>query len=141
MGFLDPDRHEVEFHSGGQGPILHFHAASGDCDWHKPTSFPVGVMRMDSVDPARRIALEPGDILALISDGVYEFSAPDGSQFGEKGVASVLREGCHLAMETLGQRLIDAAFEFGRGARQGDDITLVLLRRLPHSAVSPRIAS
>ena len=131
MGFLDPMEHTVDFHSGGQGPILHFHAATAECDWHKPTNFPVGIMRMDSVTPARRLLLEPGDVLALISDGVYEFATPDGSEFGESGVASVMREGFTLPMEELAHRLVDAAFAFGHGAPQADDITLVLVRRLP----------
>lgn len=131
MGFLDPDRHTVEFHSGGQGPILHFHAATRECDWHKPTSFPVGIMRMESVTPAVKLDLAPGDVLALISDGVYEFAAADGSQFGEGGVASVMRQALQCPMDELARRLVDAAFAFGSGAPQADDITLVLLRRLP----------
>ena len=131
MGFLDPGLHTVEFHSGGQGPILHFHAATGECHWHRPTSFPVGIMRLESVTPASRILLAPGDVLALISDGVYEFAAPDGSEFGESGVASVLQEGFRLPMDELASRLVDAAFAFGGGMPQADDITLVLVRRLP----------
>lgn len=131
MGFLDPNRHTVEFHAGGQGPILHFHAATGECDWHKPTSFPLGIMRMESVTPARQLRLAPGDVLALISDGVYEFSAPDGSEFGESGVAAVLAKGFECPMDELARRLVDAAFAFGNGVPQADDITLVLVRRLP----------
>lgn len=131
MGFLDVERHQVEFHSGGQGPILHFHAASGECEWHKPTSFPVGIMPLETISPAQRLELAPGDILALISDGIYEFAGPDDTEFGESGVASVMRGGSGLSMQALGQSLVDAAFEFGRGAPQADDITLVLIRRLP----------
>lgn len=131
IGFLDPATHKVEFHSGGQGPILHFKAASGECEWHKPTSFPVGIMELDGTDRAQHLKLEPGDILALISDGVYEYTALDGSQFGEDRVAEVMTAGCQLPMAELSQRLIDTAFEFGGDAPQADDITLVLLRRLP----------
>lgn len=131
MGFLDAGSHELEYHSGGQGPILHFRAATGECDWHKPTSFPVGVMDLDGTDRAKRLKLEPGDILALISDGVYEYTATDDSQFGEERVAEVIGE-CHdLPMAELSQRLVDATFEFGGSAPQADDITLVLVRRLP----------
>jgi phosphoserine phosphatase RsbU/P len=130
MGFLDPAMHEVEFHSGGQGPILHFHAADGRCEWHKPTSFPLGIMELDGTAPARRLALEPGDVLALVSDGVYEYQAADGRQFGEEGVAEVVRQAHALPMSELCQRLVDAAFAFGDGAPQADDITLVLVKRL-----------
>jgi len=131
IGFLDPQSHVVAFHSGGQGPILHFQAATGTCHWHKPTSFPVGIMELDGSDRAQTLALSPGDILALISDGVYEFARADGEAFGEHGVADVLRRNHEQPMAELGQRLVEAAFAFGEGAPQADDVTLVLVRRLP----------
>jgi serine phosphatase RsbU (regulator of sigma subunit) len=57
--------------------------------------------------------------------------ANDGSQFGEDRVAAVIRQHQRLSMEALGQRLVDSAFEFGGDAPQKDDITLVLVRRMP----------
>ena len=131
MGFLDPNTHEVRYHSGGQGPILHYRAATGSCDWHKPTNFPVGVMPLDGMDKAVKLQLESGDILALISDGVYEYTAVDGSQFGEDRVAKLIMTNHHLSMAELSKLLVDAAFEFGGEAPQADDVTLVLVRRLP----------
>lgn len=131
LGFLDPGNHQVRYHSGGQGPILHFSAADRECHFHKPTSFPMGVMELDGSDRARRLQLEPGDILALISDGIYEYTATDGSQFGEQRVAQVMQS-CHrLPVATLGKQLVDAARAFGGEAPQADDITLALIRRLP----------
>ena len=132
MGFLDPVAHEVAFHSAGQGPILHFRASTGRCEWHKPTSFPVGIMELDGSDTARRLALEPGDILGLISDGVYEFAREDGSEFGEAGVAAAVEANAGSSMSEVSQALIRNTFEFGQGAGQADDITLVLVKRLPN---------
>jgi sigma-B regulation protein RsbU (phosphoserine phosphatase) len=131
VGFLDPATHELEFHSGGQGPILVYRAAADDCEWFKPTSFPVGIMELDGTAPAMRLELESGDILAVISDGVYEYGRADGTQFGEDGVKEIMRQGHTLAMSQLSQKLVDAVFEFGGDAPQADDITLVLVRRLP----------
>jgi sigma-B regulation protein RsbU (phosphoserine phosphatase) len=88
-------------------------------------------MELDGTAPSRKLSLEAGDVLALISDGLYEFAAADGSQFGEPGVAALIREGHELPMADLCRRLVDAAFAFGSGAPQADDITLVLVRRLP----------
>lgn len=131
MGFLDPATHEVEFHSGGQGPILVYRAASETCEWFKPTSFPVGIMELDGSARAQRLELAPGDVLALISDGIYEYAAADGSEFGEDGVAGVFSQSHALPMAQLSQNIVDATIEFGGDAPQADDITLVLLRRLP----------
>jgi phosphoserine phosphatase len=131
MGFLDPETHQVSYHSGGQGPIMHFRAASLACDWYKPTSFPVGIMDIDEAQQPAELYLEPGDILALISDGVYEYENPDGEQFGEERVASIFRQHHHLTMAGLTRKLIDSVTEFGADTPQADDITLVLVRRLP----------
>lgn len=129
MGFLDPAKHTAEYHSAGQGPILCYRAASKTCEWHKPTSFPVGVMELDETQQAQALALEPGDILAIISDGIYEFENESGAQFGTDGVEAVIQEGYQRPIEELSQALVDAAFAFGGDVEQADDITLVLVRR------------
>jgi phosphoserine phosphatase len=131
IGFLEPATHRLEFHSGGQGPILHFRAASGRCDYYKPTSFPLGAMPLANATPAKQLTLEPGDVLALISDGIYEFMAADDSQFGEERVARVVQAHAQGSMEELGRQLLDNVFAFAAGAPQTDDMTMVLVRRLP----------
>lgn len=131
MGFLDPLTHRVKYHSGGQGPILHFRAASGACDWYKPTNFPVGIMEIDDGQESAKLHLDPGDILAVISDGIYEYANQDGEEFGEEGVATVMRAGFNLPMAELSANLVKAVKEFGGDVPQADDITLVLVRRLP----------
>ncbi len=131
MGFLDPATHRVNYHSGGQGPILHFRAADKSCHWHKPTNFPVGIMDIDNRQESADLSLEQGDILGLISDGVYEYANLEGEEFGEDGVAEIFRTSHQLSMAGLSKLLIEAAMEFGGDAPQADDITLVLVRRLP----------
>jgi phosphoserine phosphatase len=131
MGFLDPATHQVNYHSGGQGPILHFRAVDETCDWHKPTNFPVGIMEIDDQQESANLKLEPGDILALISDGVYEYNNSDGEEFGEDRVAGVLKTHHSLPMAGLTDQLIKTVSEFAGTAPQEDDITLVLVRREP----------
>jgi len=130
MGFLDPARHEVTFYSGGQGPLLHFHAADKQCEWIKPTHFPVGILPLDDPGEASTIRMELGDVLVLLSDGIYEFANDQGAQFGEEGVRQVILRHHHLPMVELGQQLLQAVFQFGAGEKQADDITVVLLRRI-----------
>ena len=131
MGFLDPETHRVNYHSGGQGPILHFRADSETCDWYRPTNFPVGVMDIDESQESADLQLEKGDILALISDGVYEYCNSEGEQFGEDRVARILKSHHRLTMSNLTDELIKAVKEFGGEAPQEDDITLVMVRREP----------
>ncbi len=131
MGFLNPETHHVNYHSGGQGPILHFRAADESCHWHKPTNFPVGIMEIDNKQTSADLTLEPGDILGLISDGVYEYANLEGEEFGEDRVAEIFRTNYKSPMADLSKTLIGAAMKFGGETPQADDITLVLVRRLP----------
>ncbi len=87
IGLLDPAQHRIRFHSGGQAPILHFRARRRSV--HAPRSDELSARG----DAARFAAARPscstcapGDILALLSDGIYEYRNAAGEQFGESRV-------------------------------------------------------
>lgn len=131
MGFLDPETNRVHYHSGGQGPILHYRFATRTCEWHKPTTFPVGILEMEEPQESHVLDLEPGDILVLLSDGVYEYVNRQGGQFGEDRVAELMKYHYDLPMSGLSKQIFAALVEFGDGARQADDISIVLVKREP----------
>jgi phosphoserine phosphatase len=129
LGVLDTDRHEVEYHAAGQGPLLHFHGATGECEWLDPTTFPMGFMIYPAVEPPRTLALAPGDVLGLISDGVFEAQDSAGRMFGAAGVAEVVLRHRDQPMSEILVRLLDAVRDFAGTAPQADDITIVLIGR------------
>jgi phosphoserine phosphatase len=129
IGLLDTRSHRVRFLSGGQGPILHFQAARGTCMSHKATSFPMGAMPLSAMRAAVEIDLAPGDWLVLLTDGIYEYEDPGGTQFGVQRVEQVLRAHHLQPAEVLAGQLLDAVRTFAQGAPQGDDVTMVLVRR------------
>ncbi|HEX3631736.1 MAG TPA: SpoIIE family protein phosphatase [Casimicrobiaceae bacterium] len=129
VGILDADAHIMRFHSGGQGPILHFQAALGTCARYRPTSFPLGAMRLSSLRPVVTLEMQPGDILLLLSDGIYEYHDAGGEQFGETRVEDIVRSHRGASMAQLSAILLDAIDAFADGAPQDDDITVVLVKR------------
>lgn len=131
IGLLDPASHRLQYHSAGQAPLLLHRAATGACESLPPTSFPLAALPLDTIAPASEVVLAPGDILALLSDGVYEYERADGVQFGTERVSRLLAEHAGEGAEALASRLLDALAQFAEGAPQQDDITVVLLRRDP----------
>ncbi len=131
IGLLDGSTHRMRFHSGGQGPILHFQAATGACARYNPTSFPLAAMPLTAMRPAVAVDIMPGDILALLSDGVYEYHDGDNEQFGEERVEAILRTRHMLPMAELSSVLLAGVEAFAHGAPQEDDITIVLVKREP----------
>ena len=131
VGLLDPSTHELRFHSAGQAPILHFDGESGECVLHKPTSFPLGAMRLSSLRPAVALKLRPGDVLALLSDGIYEFENAHGEAFGVDRVRELVAGNRWQSASALAASLLQAVRAFAKGAAQQDDITVVLIKREP----------
>ena len=132
IGLLDPKRHELRFHSGGQGPILIFRAADASFVEFKPTSFPLAAMPLTTLKkPAVGIWVEPGDIVAVISDGIFEYCNRDGEEFGEERAREAIRR--HAAGD-IGTELVAAVGAFAGGVLQEDDMTIVLVKRGPASA-------
>jgi sigma-B regulation protein RsbU (phosphoserine phosphatase) len=129
FGVLDGNTNTVDFHSGGQGPIMHFHAASGEFDWHPATTFPLGYMPQTNVAAPLRAEMEPGDVLGLISDGIYEYEDESGGQFGQERVAEIVANGGDLPAQKLVDEILRAVRSHGGLAPQADDITIVLAKR------------
>ncbi len=129
IGLLDPATHRMRFHSGGQAPILHFQAASGTCARYNPTSFPLAAMPLSTLRPAIDLDFMPGDLLVLLSDGIYEYHDRHDELFGEDRVQAVLRTHHGRRMSELSGILLDAVRAFAQGTPQDDDITLVLVKR------------
>ena len=129
IGFLDPRRHLLRYHSAGQGPILHWRAESETCALLPPTTFPLGAMPLDRAPAAATLALAPGDLLALLSDGIFEYRDGAGEQFGVARVEAVLRRARDLPVERIAEEVLAAVRGHGGSAPQEDDITVVLVRR------------
>jgi phosphoserine phosphatase RsbU/P len=128
IGLLDAKQHTLRFHSGGQAPILHMRA-SGERARYMPTSCPLAVMTLQAAAGAITLEMAPGDILAVISDGIYEYCDDMGEQFGEARVRELIEKHREESMAELSEALFTAVRAFAGNAPQEDDMTVVLVKR------------
>jgi len=131
LGLLDTARNQLMYHSGGQGPLLHFHAARDECQWLGASDMPMGCFPGIPTKAPRSHILDPGDILALITDGVFEYENPTAEAFGHPRVGDLVRLHQREPMARLAAIIVEAVERFGRSAPQLDDMTMLLIRRLP----------
>jgi len=129
VGLLDPATHRLRFHSGGQAPILLFEARTRECRRYKPTSFPLAAMPIQSLRPATEVEMQPGDLLVLLSDGIYEYRNAGGEEFGELRVEALLRRHHALPAAELAAKILASVQAFAGNAMQEDDMTVVLVKR------------
>jgi serine phosphatase RsbU (regulator of sigma subunit) len=130
MGLLDLDSHRISYHSAGQGPLLHFHTAEGRLEWLSSSMLPLGVTADAQSEGVRMMAVAPGDLIVLLTDGFFEYQNPEGELFGRNRIAEIIRANhSRSAREILGA-IVGAVQEFARGAPQADDMTGLIIRRL-----------
>lgn len=131
LGHLEPATHRVIFHSGGQSPILHFRAAAGRMESHGSTTVPLGIMSGLSLGKRSVIELLPGDIVALITDGIFEYEDRAQEQFGVDRLTNLLRADPLEPLPSLIERIVRGVESFAGGTPQNDDMTILLVRRNP----------
>ena len=129
FGLLDATQHKVSFHSGGQGPIMHYHAASGMYDWHPATTFPLGYLPQTDLAAPLEIDLAPGDILGLISDGIYEYENEQACSLVSKASPTLSTNSPMGDADAVVAEIMRAVRQHGGSVPQADDITIVLARR------------
>jgi len=78
---------------------------------------------------SRFATLEPGDLVCLYSDGITEAESPTDEEFGTDRLLDLMREHQDRPLQELLEAIPAAVTAFSQGSPQGDDQTLVLLRR------------
>jgi sigma-B regulation protein RsbU (phosphoserine phosphatase) len=118
------DGGKVEYSLAGNGPILHYHASSKTVSQLALEQFPLGLFARTAFQSGL-VKVEPGDILALLTDGLPEVEDANGQQFGLERVGELVARNASVPLADLTEKLFAAARQ--HGART-DDETLVLVR-------------
>jgi phosphoserine phosphatase RsbU/P len=126
---LDRSSHRVSYLNAGhnQGVAL---GIDGTPRFLGATGVPLGLMPR----AAFRIGFEdlnPGETLCLYSDGITECSGSDGEEFGLPRLVEVLVRHAGCPLEQVIAAIDEAVTLFAGSEPQGDDQTVVLLRRDP----------
>ena len=93
--------------------------------------YATGKLEIEVAEEASVLNMKPGDVLVLLSDGVYEFVNREGAQFGEDRVANLMKYHHDLPMADLCRQIFVELEDFGGGADQADDISIVVVKRDP----------
>lgn len=77
---------------------------------------------------AGHVSLDPGDVVALYSDGVTDATSAAGDEFGEARLLDGIARHAHRGAPAIVEEILAAVDRFAAGVSQFDDITLVALR-------------
>jgi len=117
-------RGTLEYAVAGHLPILRVRA-SGEVDEITTPQIPIGMFE-DFDFRSAELDCAPGDLLALITDGLTEVFDAQDREFGMDAVKRVLQASATLPIGAIAERVVAAARAHGA---QADDQTLLLIRR------------
>ncbi|MEO8505230.1 MAG: SpoIIE family protein phosphatase [Acidobacteriota bacterium] len=124
---LDLETGDLRYVNAGHNPGLLIRA-DGSSTTLEPGGLPLGLLAGGAYR-CESLHMGPGDLLCLYSDGITEAASPSEEEFGLDRLCALLTQyrGAHL--QELVQLIDVEVREFSAGQPQGDDQTLVLLRR------------
>jgi sigma-B regulation protein RsbU (phosphoserine phosphatase) len=126
---LDPSNASLVYAGAGQRAYLL--DPSGEVTVLDSTSPPLGIDEEMVVPCAPEIILEPGQVVAMFSDGVTEAEAADHTHFGTQRALDVIERHRGRPAREIVEVLYEAICDFSRGHLQVDDITAVLVKAEP----------
>jgi len=97
-------------------------------------TLPLGILADTDFPPGRRIALTPGDVIVLLTDGVLEACSGRGDGFGEKRLLAAVRANRHRSAQEIADSIYRAVREHVRNEKLADDLTATVIRVMPGEA-------
>ena len=131
---LEPEATRVRLVNAGHMPPLVVHA---DAVEELPKGAPALGLMKNAPYTEQYADLQPGDLMLLYSDGLTEARDEQDAFFGHQRLLDLLPSLRGLSAEAVGQRLLEEVERFAGDARPSDDLSMIVVRRLPGQARLP----
>ena len=129
LAIVDAKAGALTSFSAGQAPLLYFHAAEQRTEVLEADAPPFGITPDLAVPTSAARIMQPGDVFAVLSDGILETSNAEGEQFGVDRAAGIIKQHHQGTAGLMVTRLRQALAQFTPGKRPLDDRTAIVVKR------------
>jgi serine phosphatase RsbU (regulator of sigma subunit) len=129
LGKIDTYNHTIRYFSAGQAPLLHYIAGEDKVNVMDADTFPLGIFERLGSTEVKQIDMRPGDIFAVISDGIYEAVDPEDEQLGTDRVIEILKQNRSESAKAISETIRLATDRYTQNAPADDDRTIVIIKR------------
>ena len=126
-GILDTRKHTLEYANSGQDLPLLFSASNNPVQLDA-RGMALGIIA-DATYDSNKISINPGDHLAIYSDGILEAMNAQKEEFGNEKFQDMVHRSRDVSARTLIEKIIDAVNDHLAEVPHHDDMTMVLLHR------------
>jgi len=127
---LDASSHRGVFLAAGHGPSLHIAGETGEVTSIGAQGLPMGLYHPTELEAAVELRFEAGDVVVIMSDGFFEWANGAGEQFGIGRIGEVIRAHRRSGAGQILEAMDQAARSFVGEAKQSDDMTAVVVKRV-----------
>jgi sigma-B regulation protein RsbU (phosphoserine phosphatase) len=127
-GILDVTNKTLTYTNAGHNPPILL-KQNGDISFIDRGSIPLGMFR-DTRYHEYYLTTEPGDVLALYTDGVTEAQNPQGEEFGRDRLAQAVKTNRQLGASELIIAVYAQVLEWTDGRGATDDVTFFVIKAL-----------
>jgi sigma-B regulation protein RsbU (phosphoserine phosphatase) len=135
IAILHPESGRLDYVNAGHPPPLVINP-DGTIELLDTTGMPLGMLE-DTRYRAGTVHIRPGALLAMFSDGIPEAENPRGEFYQTPRLRDVLLADLSATAFATIERLRADLDRFTEGTPQGDDVTILLLKRRPNAPPDP----
>jgi sigma-B regulation protein RsbU (phosphoserine phosphatase) len=129
LAIIDRRTSEVSYVNAGHNPPL-FLGFGGAPSLLESTGPCLGMFPAQ-VYEERKIAVGPGDVLCLYTDGIVESRKEEREEYGEERLTDRIKALAGLPAREILDKIFEDVFAFSECQEAGDDMTLVVVKRNP----------
>ncbi len=129
-GVLDWKHRVLIFSNAGHNPPL-LRRADGRIEVLDDGGVALGVLP-DALYDERPLAMRPGDVLVMFTDGVSEAESPTGEMFGERRIELLMERMAHASAAEILQAIVDETRVWAGERGLSDDLTAIVVKVGPH---------
>ncbi len=127
---VDSPAGKVKWVRAGHEPAL-LYDPDGDEFMELKGEGPALGLMPDAAFPAQEHAFaDPGLVLAIGTDGIWEARSPEGEPFGKERFRQAIRSNAHKSAQGLVDAVLSELRGFIRDTEIGDDVTLAVVKRI-----------
>jgi sigma-B regulation protein RsbU (phosphoserine phosphatase) len=136
-GQYNPTTRQLKYVNAGHNPPMLFHGTVKDLRLSRLETGGTVVGLLESFPYEQgSVSIEPGDVFVAFTDGISESMNSADEEWGEKALIETVKACSGLSPSQTIIRIMQAADAFVAGAKQHDDMTLVVLRAEAKNASS-----
>lgn len=124
---IDTKKKIILWVRAGHDPAIVYDSKTDSFEELAGRGLPLGIFKDSSYKELQR-PLEPGQIIVIGTDGIWETHNPQGDIFGKEALRNIIRSQAQQPAREILRAVIDALEDFRSSGAQEDDVTLVIIK-------------